>query len=129
MPRRDFQDILTDLEEGQFHADLTTSFPELIRKVQEANLVGTLTITLKVKPRGRQVDIIPSFTAKAPTRKTDPSVFFVDDEGTVTRSDPKQLPLRMAAKPPTKLRVAGSPGAQGVGAADDSDDDKQGGQN
>lgn len=122
MAKIDFQDFLTSIENGQFHSDLTTALPELMRKVQETNLVGALTITLKVKPRGRQVDIIPSFKVTAPVRKPDPSVFYVDDDGTPSLSDPKQLPLKVVNPPGARgrLRVAG----QG-GVSEDSDDPKK----
>lgn len=125
MAKRDFQDFLSDVENGQFHSDLTTALPELMRKVRETGLVGDLTIKLRVKPRGRQVDIIPSFTVKAPVRKPDPSVFFVDDDGNPSLNDPKQLALKVVTPPAGRgrLRVAG----QGAAAGDnDSSDDKKG---
>lgn len=124
MGKRDFTDFLSDVENGQFHTDLTTALPELMRKVRETGLVGDLTIKLRVKPRGRQVDIIPSFTVKAPVRKPDPSVFFVDDDGNPSLNDPKQLPLKVVSPPANRgrLRVAGQTAAAGD---DDSDGNKE----
>ena len=99
---RDFQDILTDLDAGSVHNQLTHRLREVVLAVQAATeagqpLCGELTLKLTVKPEGtRQLIIVPKITAKLPQLKQGITMFFADKKGDLVKEDPKQLPLREA---------------------------------
>jgi hypothetical protein len=96
MPKiRDFQDVLTDLDDGKVHEQLTKLWPEVVRAVRETNKAGTITLQLTAKlERGTMVVVVPKVTTKLPAPATSPTLFYTDEEGNVHRNDPKQLPLK-----------------------------------
>lgn len=96
MPKtRDFQDVLTDLDDGRVHEQLTKIWPEVVRAVRETNKPGSLTLTLHAKvERGTMVVVVPKVTTKLPAPGVSPTLFYTDEEGNVHRNDPKQLPLK-----------------------------------
>lgn len=91
---RDFQDILTDLDDGHVHEELTRVLRDVVRGVREANAAGSITLKISLKPEGRQFVVNADVTSKIPTRKPSASVFFATDDGDLRKDDPKQVPLR-----------------------------------
>lgn len=105
MAHREFGEILVDLDDGQVHERLTQKLRDVVQGARDAQLAGKLTLTLTITPEGRQFIITPKITTNIPTPKTGVSMFFADNDGTLTKSDPKQIELRnVTSKPPTKLR-------------------------
>jgi hypothetical protein len=101
---RDFQDVLTDLDEGRVHEQLTALWPAVVKAVRETNKVGSLTLTLTAKlERGTMVVVVPTVATKMPAPATGPTLFYTDEEGNLTRDDPKQIPLKVVA--PTPIRT------------------------
>lgn len=100
---RDFQDVLTDLDDGRVHEQLTELWPQVVRAVRETNKPGALTLTLALKyDRGAMIVVTPKVTTKMPAPSTSPTLFYADDEGNLTRNDPKQIPLKVL-NPPTPI--------------------------
>jgi hypothetical protein len=93
--RRDFHDVLTDLNDGHVHEQLTALWAEVVKKVREVNKPGELTIKLSAKrERGSMLRVDAKVTTKLPAPATGPTLFYTDEEGNTTRNDPKQMPLR-----------------------------------
>ena len=93
--RRDFQDVLTDIDDGRLHDQLTELWPKVVKAVRETNKPGSLTLTLTAKlDRGVMCVVAPKVSTKMPAPAVSPSIFYSDEEGNVTKHDPKQLPLK-----------------------------------
>lgn len=96
---RDFQDVLTDLDDGEVHRQLTELWPQVVRAVRETNKVGAMTLTLTAKlERGTMVVVVPKVTTKMPAPATGPTLFYTDEEGNLTRNDPKQQTLKVVTQ-------------------------------
>lgn len=123
MPQKSFDDLITDLDDGELRNRLTEELQQVVRGVRRSNLAGSLILKLSVKPDGRAILIIPQVTTKIPTAKSNSTLFYDTEDGDLSRNDPKQLTLRtVAPKPPTRLRVAG----QDAQAPNEDTDDKKG---
>jgi hypothetical protein len=98
-----FQDILTDLDDGKLHEQLTELWPQVVKAVRETNKPGALTVTLHAKlDRGQMVIVNPKVVTKMPAPATGPTIFYSDEEGNTTRNDPKQQVLRNVTPLPGK---------------------------
>jgi hypothetical protein len=90
-------DLLREIENGQFVADMTAKINEIVAAVLEVRKNGKLTISLDFKPTGKgTVNIDADISAKVPEHDRPTSTFFVgNDNVTLQRRDPNQpdLPL------------------------------------
>lgn len=94
--RQDFQDVLTDLDEGRLHEQLTALWPAVVKAVRENNKPGSLTLTLTAtNDTGRMVVVASKVTTKLPAPATQPTIFYTDEEGNISRHDPKQQTLKV----------------------------------
>ena len=74
---------------------------EVLKAVVETGKPGELTFTIKVKPDkndDRIVTLHPDVKAKIPQKGFTEGIFFVDDDGKVSREDPKQMALELERK-------------------------------
>lgn len=102
--RRSFQDVLTDLDDGRLHDQLTALLPKVVKAVKDANKSGSLTLTLHITPdAGSTVIMNAKVSTKLPAPGSSPTLFFSDEKGNPHKNDPTQLPLR-AVTPPTNIR-------------------------
>lgn len=93
--QRDFQDILTDLDDGKVHQQLGEQLATLVRAVVATAKQGKLVLDLTIKPDGSRTFLaVAKVKTTLPQGATDATRFYATDEGTLTRSDPKQLPLK-----------------------------------
>lgn len=97
---RPFADVLLELNAGLTHTELSDGLNELVQAVKLYGKSGTLTLSIKVRPAGRNagstVMITDDVKLKLPEGERADSVFFVDTDGNLTRNPPGQerLPLR-----------------------------------
>lgn len=103
---RDFQDILTDLDDGRVHEQLTARLRDVVNGCREAQLAGSITLKITIAPDGRQFIITPKITHNIPTAKAGITMFFADENGDLRKDDPRQVPLRHVNAKPTELKVA-----------------------
>lgn len=101
---RSFQDVLTDLQDGEVHRQLGEALREVVRAVEATNQAGELSLKLSVRREGRMVCIVPKVAKKIPTPKTEATVFFASTKGDLSLDDHKQLQLREVPKAPSSLR-------------------------
>ena len=105
---REFIEILTDLDDGRVHEELTRKIRDVVIGARDAQQPGKLTLTITIKPDGRQFVVLPKVKAEIPTAKAGQTMFFADDKGTLRKDDPKQVPLRNVPARPTEIRSVGS---------------------
>lgn len=99
---RDFQDVLTDLDEGKVHAQLTEKLPEIVRAVMATGKAGALSLTLSVTRENRMVVVKADVKTKTPQPATESTLFYTSEDGVLRRDDPKQPALRgVPLRPPT----------------------------
>ena len=88
-----FGNVLAALQGGTTHTELSRELHNLTAIVLELGKKGTLTLTLNVVPSKEygRVELHDKVTVKEPERDRYASIFFVDDDGNLTRTDPRQL--------------------------------------
>ncbi len=92
-----FTDIIGEVEDGQLLRDLTDASYRMAAAVMETRKEGSITITLKYAPTGREsVQIDAKVDEKIPKHTRASTTFFVGSDGELMRNDPNQpkLPLR-----------------------------------
>ena len=94
---RPFTQFLQEQRKGGLHEDLSAKLAEVVQAVMEHGKVGSVTVQLKIKPVGDgQVQIFDVVKVAAPEGEKAPSIFYTDQHGNVSRTDPRQteMPLR-----------------------------------
>lgn len=91
--RRPFAATLHDLNKGRTHAQLGDELAKLVAAVVETGKPGNLTLRLDVKRQSGDFDavtITARIASKVPVFDTPASTFYVDDDGTLARTPPRQ---------------------------------------
>ncbi|HEX3539617.1 MAG TPA: hypothetical protein VHT75_04160 [Acidimicrobiales bacterium] len=104
---RPFGDFLAEVNGGLTHHELSEQFNELILAVSATGKVGTLTLTLKVAPEDDadgMVRITDNVTVKIPEGKRPNTLWYVTEDGNLSRHNPAQ----------TRLPLRGVPGSEAV---------------
>lgn len=94
---RPITDVLGEINGGEFVAELTSALYDVVRATRDTMKPGALKIGLKITPTGRgSVTIDAKLDATIPEHVRPATTFFVNDDGTLLRDDPRQerLPLR-----------------------------------
>jgi hypothetical protein len=109
---RPFADFLQELDDGAVHAEMSSSLRDLIEAVNTTGKTGTLTLTIKAKPAGRNafgnLIVTHEVKVKEPDNDRPESVWFVTPDGNLSRDNPAQqrLPLREVRKPTIRTNEA-----------------------
>jgi hypothetical protein len=102
---RPFAEFLQQQRRGALHGELSEQLHELLQAVKETGKAGALTVRIDIKPAAKgnaeQVVVSDTSSVKKPQAARPESVFFLDDDGNLSRSDPRQteLPLREVNRP------------------------------
>ncbi|WP_311208778.1 MULTISPECIES: hypothetical protein [unclassified Aeromicrobium] len=101
---RPFTAWLREVQNGRTHEELTEKLADVVAAVRETGKAGKLQLTLTIKPMKGNVDMLlvdDTVVVKAPQHDRKSSLFFPDENGNLTRSDPNQLtfdePLKAVA--------------------------------
>lgn len=94
---RPFSDVLGEVRDGALLEELTASLYEVMQAVLDTRKVGGIKLNMKITPTGRdtvQVDV--KFDADKPEHVRPSTTFFVGNDGSLHRNDPRQarLPLQ-----------------------------------
>lgn len=99
-PVKPFTDWLKEQRNGLTQAELTDALHDLVAAVSEHGKGGELTLTVKVKPAGKNiagtVTVSDAIKVRAPEGDRPESIFFIDPANNdLLRNDPRQrrLPL------------------------------------
>lgn len=91
--------LLQNQRAGVCMDELSRQLAELTKTVRNSGRKGKLVLELTVNPLqkggGRAVTVTDKITLKLPTEEPEVSVFFVGDEGELTRNDPRQRELNL----------------------------------
>lgn len=92
-----FSNALAIQRKGECLKDLSQHLAEVVQACRNAGKSATLTLKLKVSPSSSDgtVFLTDEISVKLPAPKKDSSLFFVADDGSLTRNDPRQLPLQL----------------------------------
>jgi hypothetical protein len=87
-----FAAVLQKIQNGRTHDELSVGMRDLVAAVIETGKAGTLTFTIKVAPSKAEgiVELSDKVDFKPPKFERPASIFFVDDEHNLSRSDPRQ---------------------------------------
>lgn len=100
---RPFAAFLQEQREGVTHSELSEGLSDLVAACIEHGKGGTLTYKVSIKPNkdGVTVFVTDAITVKAPVGERSAALFFADDDGNLSRKDPRQqeLPLREVSRP------------------------------
>jgi len=109
-----FVAVLNQLHRGSAVADASDALAEVVKAVRENGKKGKLSLTITVVPlsKGDAVDLVCEVAVKVPKPNKGSSLFFVADDGTLLRNDPRQGELKLTVlagedrKPETGNRKA-----------------------
>lgn len=91
---RPFAELLTMLDRGTAHAEASRGLADLIASVRDTGKKGSLSIAVDIAPlKGahNQVVVQAQVTVKLPKSEPGSAVFWIDDGGNLSRTDPRQL--------------------------------------
>lgn len=93
-----FGQFLLEQRNGALHGELSDRLREVVEGVVQHGKAGALTLLVTVKPSGvgAQFLVTDEVRVKVPEADRGASLFFADQRGNLSRSDPRQpeLPLR-----------------------------------
>ena len=95
---RPFHDFLREHRNGATHDDLSDALQELVAAVVSEGRAGKMTITIAVKPMGREsgaLDVSAETKVTAPKPAPGSSVFFASPENNLVRQDPRQTTMEL----------------------------------
>ncbi|SLJ40881.1 Uncharacterised protein [Mycobacteroides abscessus subsp. abscessus] len=90
---RPFADFLRELQKGRVHDELSDALKDVVAAVRATGKAGSLTLKLSVSEQANTSMLVikDDVTVKAPQADRQVSLWFVDRQGNVTRTDPAQL--------------------------------------
>lgn len=112
MSKKTFNQTIEQLRYGTLHDDLTAELNKLTEAVTRTNKVGTLTLSIKLKPTNNsgQIEVIDDIKLGMPKETKGTSIMFATPENNLIREDPRQLQiegLRTVDKETGELRKVG----------------------
>lgn len=91
---RMFEAVLAEVQKGRISQSLASKLREVVKAVQATGQKGSISLTLKIQPAGGMtVKVLPEVKTTVPEGEQETSIFFVTDEGDLSRSDPRQPQL------------------------------------
>lgn len=89
-----FTETLTALRKGQCLIEADEALRQLAKACMETGKKGTLTLTLTLKPGDEEsVTVLDDVSPKLPKPDTRGSNLFVDEDGNLSRNNPRQLEM------------------------------------
>lgn len=93
-------ETLKSQRKGAFIEDFEEKFAELVNAVHDTNKGGKITVTLKIKPLkpGVEADTVTlddDIVLALPKADKKSSVFYTTQNGTLSRTDPNQMEMKL----------------------------------
>ncbi|MFT4175963.1 MAG: hypothetical protein QM627_04850 [Luteolibacter sp.] len=101
-PGNSFAPTLAQIGHGDVLDLASEKMASLVQAVLATEKKGTFTLTIMVRPRGKdsgQVELDGDVKTVEPTRETAPSMFFVGENGALLRDNPRQRKFPFAESP------------------------------
>ena len=100
--RKPFAAFVQEQRGGGLHGELSEALAEIVLAVSEHRKKGTLQLQIIVEPNadGVTVTVTDKNKLTVPEGERGAAIYFADDDGNLTRRDPRQqeLPLRDATR-------------------------------
>ena len=91
-----FLDVCRNVRHGDLVKELSEELAAAVQAAEASHKVGSITLTLKVKPNGRgQMVIADNYDSKKPRPDAPVSLMFNDVHGNLSRRDPNQGDLAL----------------------------------
>ena len=93
---RPFNDWLQDQSNGATHSELSEALYDLVSRCTDTRKKGSLTLTISVEPMKGDEDVLvvsDEIRLKLPEFPRKPSIFYQNDHGNLSRSNPNQPEL------------------------------------
>lgn len=102
---RPFMDFLREHRGGATHDDLSDRLQELVAAVTDEGRAGTLTMTISIKPLGKNdgLEVGVDLKIKPPVPKVGVSLFFASPENNLVRQDPRQQTMELREVGPASV--------------------------
>jgi hypothetical protein len=105
-----YSSTVSQIGHGDLIGQASYSLEELVKAVKETGKSGEMTVTLKIKPRGRdagQVEVTGTVKVSSPINDIAPSMFFATDNGELLRDNPaqRQFPFGDEAQQPQSVAI------------------------
>lgn len=84
--------VIAQINRGAFADEAAATLADLVQEVSHVGRKGTLTLTIEVAPftgGGDTVQLSGKVTVKPPAHDPHAGVFFFDDNGALSRNDPR----------------------------------------
>jgi len=104
-PGNAFALIFGQIAHGDLAGQASETLAEMVKAVHETNKKGKITLTLEIKPRGRdagQVELSGEVKPSFPIPDIAPSMFFATEDGELKRENPRQRQLPFGEQDDTK---------------------------
>lgn len=100
---RPFMDFLREHRNGLTHDSLSDALQEIVAAVVQEQRAGKLTLTITVKPMGKQdgLEVSADIKATPPKETAGVSIFFATPENNLARQDPRQQTMELREIGPT----------------------------
>ncbi len=98
MSARPITDMLRDHRNGVTLDEMSDALQDLVEAVTEEGKGGKLTVTISVKPMGRDsgaLEVACDIKSAPPKKTLGTSVFFASPENNLVRQDPRQQTLEL----------------------------------
>jgi hypothetical protein len=93
--RKPFAQFLQEARKGGLHTELSDELAALVQSCIETGKKGKLALTVTVEDG--TVSIVDDVKVTTPKPDARPSIFFADDDGNLSRTNPRQVELPLAA--------------------------------
>lgn len=91
---RPFADFLRDQAKGKTHEELSEALHDLVARVRDTGKKGSVVLTVKVGPLKGDLDVLvvsDEIRLNLPEHDRQASLFYPDETGNLSRTDPNQL--------------------------------------
>jgi len=91
---RPFADFLREQSKGTTHDELSEGLHALTQRVRDTGRKGSMLLTITVAPLDKDVDrlvVSDAIKLKLPEHDRKASLFYPDENGNLSRTDPQQL--------------------------------------
>lgn len=104
---RPFMDFLREHRSGATHDELSDKLQDLVAAVVEEGKGGTLTLSIKISPKGKHdgLEVAAEVKLAAPKPVAGTSIFFASPENNLVRQDPRQATMELREVGPSVPRA------------------------
>lgn len=91
--------VISQQRKGKFQAEASEALARLVKACRETGKKGKLMITLTVRPTSTEMMLTDKIVDDIPKPDAAASVFYDDEDGNLSRTDPNQEELPLVEMP------------------------------